>query len=195
MDYIIGVDEVGRGPLAGPVIVAAVAMPKELRIRNKELGKFRDSKKLTAAKRALWADWLKLHPKINYTLSRVNPRRIERWNISRAANRAAYNACNKLIANNQLPIASCRIYLDGGLYPKNSKVSLLSKTIIRGDEKISVIKAASILAKVQRDRFMVRLSQKYPQYGFEKHKGYGTKAHYLALKKYGPTKTHRRSFL
>ncbi len=221
----MGIDEVGRGSLAGPVVVAAVAVPKELRIRNYELGKLRDSKKLSAKQRELWFEYFKKHPQITYSLAKVYPRVIERKNISKAANLAALRAFRRLVSS--FPEAEPRrkasfqrgrqvrygagkfqdprfkIFLDGGLYLGNNITTSQVvnnrtcdvKTLIKGDEKITAIKAASILAKVSRDRFMKRLAKKYPRYGFEVHKGYGTKRHMRAIKKYGPSPAHRLTFL
>lgn len=192
--YIIGIDEVGRGPLAGPIVLAAVCLPAGLRIRSK-LGKLKDCKKLLPHKREEWAKYLKLHPQVKYCLARIYPRGIERLNISQAANRAAYRASVRLISENKLKFGDFKIYLDGGLYPRSEKVTLLSQTVVRGDEKFTAVKIASILAKVQRDSYMVKLAKKYPKYGFEEHKGYATESHRKALKKYGPSEIHRLTFI
>jgi len=199
--FIIGIDEVGRGALAGPVAVAAVAVLHELRITNNELGELRDSKKLTARQRERWAEHIKSHPKISFAIARVYPRGVEKLNIARAANLAALRAFRKLIASRQSLIAKCKVILDGGLYLGNGKNPLTGsgrmtvKTIIRGDEKFTAVKLASIVAKVSRDRYMVKLHKQYPQYGFAVHKGYGTKMHYAALHAHGPSEAHRLSFL
>jgi len=209
--YIIGIDEVGRGALAGPVAVAAVCIPKGVRIANRAFGKLRDSKKLTAKKREAWAGFLKDHPRVRSAVARVYPRRIERMNIAEAANLAALRAFKKLTTNYQLLTTRCAVFLDGGLY-LGSRVSpstssqptqgyggqagrMAVKTIVRGDEKIATIKLASIIAKVSRDRLMTRLAKKHPRYGFDVHKGYGTKAHFAALRKHGPSKAHRLTFV
>jgi ribonuclease HII len=217
MRYTVGIDEVGRGSLAGPVTVAAVCVPKKIRIRNYELGKLKDSKKLTASRRERWFYFLKNHPKIRYAIARVYPRAIEKMNVSRAANLAALRAFRRLIATTRyLPHTTYKVYLDGGLYLGNGGENvrigarkgaknirndsrLLSQcsasTIIRGDEKIKAIAAASIIAKVSRDRAMTRLAKKYPQYGFEIHKGYGTRKHFAAIRKHGPSEAHRKTFI
>lgn len=194
MKYVVGVDEVGRGPLAGPVVLAAVLIPVGLRFTSK-LGKLKDCKQLLPKKRGEWAEYLKVHPKVKHALARVYPRGIEKMNISGAANLAAYRACLRLINKNGLKFGEFKIYLDGGLYPRSGRISLLSETVVRGDEKITAIKIASILAKVQRDKFMVKIGKIYPQYGFEEHKGYATKKHRGALKKFGPSEIHRLTFL
>lgn len=194
MKYVIGIDEVGRGPLAGPVVLAAVCIPNGLRIQTK-IGKLKDCKKLLPKKREEWANYLRAHPKVKYALSRIYPRGIEKLNISQAANRAAYKACMRLISQNKLRFGEFKILLDGGLYPRSEKVTLLSQTVVRGDEKFTAIKIASIFAKVERDKYLVKLSKVYPQYGFEEHKGYATVRHRKALRKYGPTEIHRLTFL
>ena len=205
--YIIGIDEVGRGPLAGPVVVAALAVPTKLRIKNAELrknfksAKLRDSKKLSLKQREIWFEYVKKHPKIFYAIASVSPKVIDKINISNAANLAATRAFQKLV--NSYAIASVltknnnvnvKIFLDGGLYLNKKYPRLSASTIIKGDEKIPVISFASIVAKVTRDRMMRKLHKKYPQYGFDKHKGYGTKKHFKAIRKHGLSPIHRKSF-
>ena len=196
MRYVVGIDEVGRGALAGPVVVAAAAVPRNprLKIYNAGVGRLRDSKKLTAKQREKWFHYITRHPEIDYAVARVYPRSIERMNISRAANLAAERAFVKLTTNYQL-LATSNVYLDGGLYVGNKNKIAHARTIVRGDEKYKVVKLASIMAKVSRDRMMMRLAKKYPHYGFEMHKGYGTKRHFAAIKKHGPSKAHRLTFL
>lgn len=209
-EYIIGIDEVGRGPLAGPVMVCALAMPAGLRIAKRaSQSRLKDSKKLSAAHRKNWLSWIKNNPNIYYAVARVYPRGIERLNISGAANLAATRACLR-VCEKLLPESSglargklrreptMKVYLDGGLHilPLIAKrYTLNTKTVIRGDEKFTAVKLASIVAKVTRDAFMNRLHKKFPQYGFAVHKGYGTKAHIAALQKYGPCAAHRVSFI
>ncbi len=197
--YIIGIDEVGRGPLAGNVTVAAVAMAKKLKLKTRNL-KLRDSKKLTSRQREIWFSCIKKELCLPYAVASVSPRAIDKINISEAANLAASRAFNKLILKLKKPasLEGSRIFLDGGLFLQSSKLKiwdLKPKTIIKGDEKIPAISLASIVAKVSRDRQMKNLSKKYPQYGLEKHKGYGTKEHFKAIKKHGPSKIHRLTFL
>lgn len=201
--YIIGIDEVGRGPLAGPVTVAAVAARVNLKLK--------DSKKLSPKQREIWFDYIKESQKskaksqrLYYAIASVSPKVIDRINISKAANLAATRAFQKLV--NSYAIASVltknnnvnvKIFLDGGLYLKKLQTTnykLKTKTIIRGDEKIPAISLASIVAKVTRDRMMRKLHKKYPRYAFDQHKGYGTKKHFKAIKKYGPSPIHRKSF-
>ncbi len=211
--YIIGIDEVGRGALAGPVVVAAVCFPAGLKISNRKLGALKDSKKLSPKLRKLWLEHFKSIPEISYKTARVYPRVIEKINISQAANRAASAASERLIKSfqssqrhtNKLQfVGMFKIFLDGGLYIKNhpstgsgraSSGRIIAKTIIRADEKITAVKVASIIAKVQRDRYMKKLSKKYPRYGFEVHKGYGTRRHIRAIKKYGGSRAHRLTFI
>ena len=199
--YSVGIDEVGRGSLAGPVAVAAALIPKNLKIGNKELKTLRDSKKLSAIQREKWFKYFTNHPQISFAVSKVYPRKIEKINISSAANLAALRAYKKLTSNFKYQTSSTAVFLDGGLYlgSRKSQIancqSISAKTVIRGDEKITAIKIASIIAKVSRDAQMRRLAKKYPSYGFEIHKGYGTKAHLAALKKFGPSEIHRQTFL
>lgn len=193
--YIIGIDEVGRGSLAGPVTVAAVCIPKGLRIVRRELGSLKDSKKLSAAQRERWSKHIKNHQRIRFTIARVYPRSIERMNISAAANIAALRAFLRLSANCDLKPKTCAVYLDGGLYLGSGRLRLPARTVVKGDEKITAIKLASIVAKVHRDRHMTRLARKHPKYGFEIHKGYGTKSHRAAIKKHGVSQAHRLTFL
>lgn len=195
MSFVIGIDEVGRGALAGPVVVACVLANRKGQIANRKLGKLRDSKKLTPKQREAWFEYFKGHPKIEYALARVYPRQIEKRNISRAANLAAKRAYKRLLAWGHGSRVMGQVYLDGGLFLGNGKQPKNARTIVRGDEKIKAIAAASIVAKVTRDRAMVRLAKQYPRYGFEVHKGYGTRAHMRAIKRYGPAKAHRLTFL
>ncbi len=194
--FVIGIDEVGRGALAGPVTVAAVALPRDLRLKNYDLGRLRDSKRLSAKQREAWFAYFKNHPKIAYTLARVYPRAIERLNISQAANRAAFIAYEKLVHGSWFMDKRCKVFLDGGLFlGSREKQPSHAKTVVKGDEKIKVVAVASIIAKVSRDRTMTRLSRQYLPYGFELHKGYGTKKHMAAIKKHGPSDMHRLTFL
>jgi len=199
MRHIIGIDEVGRGCLAGPVLVAALVLPHKIQLQRKSLPKLRDSKKLSAIQRRLWFDFVKKHPKISFATSRVLPQSIDKINISASANRAASRAFAKLTTNNRSLITKAKTYLDGGLY-LNSKIltanrsTLNARTLVRGDEKINAIKLASIVAKVTRDKYMTKLHKRYPKYGFDAHKGYGTLRHRQAIRKHGSSEVHRKSF-
>ncbi len=192
--YIIGIDEVGRGALAGPVVVAAACFPMGLRISNRKLGVLKDSKKLSPKLRELWVEYFKTIPEISYKTTRVYPRAIEKINISQAANRAASLTSARLTDFLGLKTKNVVIFLDGGLFIRNDR-GFNTKTIIKADEKITAVKVASIIAKVQRDKYMKKLSKKHPRYGFEIHKGYGTKRHISAIKRYGPSNAHRLTFI
>ncbi len=205
--WLIGIDEVGRGPLAGPVTVAAVAVPVNFKIPCLPAGrqmtnyktKLKDSKKLTVKQREEWVSYVKNHPKIFYAAASVYSKVIDRINISQAANLAATRAIRRLMTNDKrLMTRKFKIVLDGGLYLHKSLVisrKLLVRTVVRGDEKYNCIKLASIVAKVRRDRLMRRCHKKYPKYGFDRHKGYGTKAHLAAINKHGPCNLHRLTFI
>lgn len=189
MSQILGIDEAGRGPLAGPVSVGVV---KILPSFNKSFFKgIKDSKQLTPEDRELWfslATEAKKKGELDFKVSLVSEKVIDRHGISYAL-RLGIKRC--LSALGALPDA--QVFLDGALKaPTTFKHQL---TVIRGDEKIPVISLASICAKVIRDRKMVRLSKKFPNFKFHIHKGYGTLMHREALAKYGSTAIHRRSFL
>jgi len=178
--YICGVDEAGRGPLAGPVCAAAVILPD-----NCEIALLNDSKKLTEAKRE------KLFPIIQekalaFGIAFASVDEIEELNILNAT----FLAMNRAIS--QLSIIPGLALIDGN---RNSGISINSIPVVGGDARCADIAAASILAKVTRDRYMLEQAKKYPQYQFEKHKGYGTKLHYEMLREYGPSPIHRLSFL
>jgi len=190
MHYVVGVDEVGRGSLAGPVTVCAIAWPKNLIFKNEPPHKLNDSKKLSPEKREVWTKYLKSHPRTIIAISHIQPSRIDKINIRNATNLAAERALLKLLTQIKKP----QIYLDGGLSVK--KVAHLKpETVIKGDAKIPAIMAASIVAKVARDSFLKRLAQKYPDYELEVNKGYGTLRHCQRLRKYGPSRVHRLTFI
>lgn len=187
--YIIGIDEAGRGPLAGPVVVAGIRSKTKYQ-KSRFWKGIRDSKKLTAKKREEWFGLLTTHPEIEWAAASIWPKTIDRINIARAANLGARRVCVKLIlGGGKLGLA--RILLDGGL---KLPPRIPHEVIIKGDEKVPVISAASIIAKVVRDRTMLRLHRKYPQYRFDAHKGYGTKVHRVLLAEFGFSEVHRRSF-
>ena len=200
MRCVIGIDEVGRGSLAGPVVVAAAMVTCPPRVFSsasvrRALGILKDSKKLSAAQRERWYGYFAAHPSVSFAVARVYPRQIEKRNISGAANLAAARAYKKLLARNggasAIPYA---VFLDGGLFLGSKAKQGNAKTVIKGDEKIPAVAIASIIAKVNRDRFMVKLAKQYPAYGFEVHKGYGTKKHREALRAIGLSSAHRRTF-
>ena len=182
----IGIDEVGRGALAGPVVLAAVALAGRISWRHPQLGRIRDSKKLTPRRREEWSRYLIGHPAFLWRVARIGPAVIDRINIARAANRAAYR-----LVRRSAPANNAFVWLDGGLaLPPH----VPHRTLIKGDERKPLIAAASIIAKVWRDRHMARLASSLPMYGFEIHKGYGTRRHREMLKRHGLSPIHRRSF-
>lgn len=187
--YIVGVDEVGRGPLAGPVAVCACAVKPEL---IRKLRGIKDSKKLTLEQREVWFKKIKEWEKKGLLIFKVvfkSPKVIDRRGIVFAISQALEEALSFL---NLEPRVS-KVLLDGGL--RAPEEYRFQKTIIKGDEKEPAIALASIAAKVMRDRLMVRMAKKYPVYGFEKHKGYGTKFHLNTIKIEGFSDIHRESFL
>ena len=177
---VCGVDEAGRGPLAGPVCAAACILPRGLQIEG-----LNDSKKLTEKRRAALYDVI-AEKAVSYGIAFATVEEIEELNILGAT----YLAMNRAIA--QLTVTPELALIDGN---RNAGIGYPSRTVIHGDALCADIAAASILAKVTRDRLMLELAKDYPQYGFEKHKGYGTKAHYAAIREYGPSPVHRPSFL
>lgn len=198
--YLIGIDEAGRGPLAGPLVVAGVAVSAEF--DGRVLNGIKDSKKLSEKQRERWFKVLTRHPEIQYAIARVSPKVIDRINILQAAYRGAQSVYEKL----RTSILQC-IKVDGNCSSSNTFLchALLDgslkinppasyEVIIKGDEKVPIISAASIIAKVTRDRIMRNLHKKYPNYGLDAHKGYGTEKHVRAIKKYGYSKIHRTSF-
>lgn len=187
--FIVGIDEAGRGPLAGPMAIGIVVLRKNHKL---SLSGIRDSKKLSPKGREEWFKKISLwrkEGKISFCVMFVSPKDIDTKGLSWGLRSLIEKGLKKISAN---PLNSM-IFLDGGLKaPKNFK---FQKTIIKGDEKIPVISLASIAAKVFRDRKMIALAKKYPKYGFEIHKGYGTLAHRKVIKKFGESPVHRKSFL
>ncbi len=177
--FIAGVDEVGRGSLVGPVYAAAVILKKKL---NKK--KLKDSKKLTKRNREI----LEKHIKKNshWSIGSASLKEIEKLNILNASLLAMKRAIIKL------KIKPKQVLIDGNKVPKIKNYNL--KYVIKGDEKIPEISAASIIAKVSRDRLITKMSKKYIRYSWNKNAGYGTKDHLSAIKKFGVTKYHRKTF-
>lgn len=239
-EYLIGVDEVGRGPLAGPVVACAVIMPKDWNVSG-----INDSKKLTENRRNELAIKIKDNS-VAIGLGFVNSKKIDRFNIRNATKMAMIIAVRRCIenlkeqraksyvikacktkdvgstaienrsretgddmtldvdSNGHLEKTQLRIFIDGDMeIPIEQLVAIFEedgfiisqKTIIKGDSKSLAIGAASIVAKVARDEFMKEYSKRAPEFGFEKHKGYGTKAHYEAISSYGLSPIHRKTFL
>lgn len=177
---VAGVDEAGRGPLAGPVFAAAVIMSED-----KYIPDIKDSKKLSEKKREKIFDYITENADY-YAIASVDEREIDEINILNATHKAMNAAVDSLAVKPDF------VLIDGNSI---NNMALPHKTIVKGDAKVFCIAAASILAKVSRDRYITELSKKYPEYGFEKHKGYGTAQHIEVLKKYGPCPIHRKSFL
>lgn len=193
MARVIGIDEVGRGPVAGPVAVGAFLLDAEQlaeRIMSFSVP-LRDSKQLTKAQREAWyvhLEKLRNEGACDFVIAMVPADDIDTKGIS-AAIRNALAECLEMLECSKETL----ILLDGSLHaPAEYKNQI---TIIKGDEKEMAISLASIVAKVTRDRHMEKIGERYPQYGFEQHSGYGTEAHYAAIKKHGLTPVHRRSFL
>lgn len=180
ISLICGVDEAGRGPLAGPVCAAAVILPRGLDIPG-----LNDSKKLSEKKREELFDVI-CREAAAYGIAFAGVEEIEKFNILNAT----FLAMNRAIA--KLGVMPELALIDGN---RNTGIEINSRCIVKGDSKCADIAAASILAKVTRDRYMYEMAEKYPQYHFDKHKGYGTKLHYEAIREFGPSPIHRMSFL
>ena len=175
-----GVDEAGRGPLAGPVCAAAVILPEDADILGLD-----DSKKLTAKKRDELYDVI-CETALTFAVAFAGVEEIEELNIKGAT----YLAMDRAVA--LLDPAPVLALVDGN---DKNELAVPALKIVKGDQRCASIAAASILAKVTRDRYMAELDTQYPEYGFAKHKGYGTRAHYEALRRYGPSPVHRPSYL
>lgn len=177
---VCGIDEAGRGPLAGPVCAAAVMLPQGLVLPG-----LNDSKKLTEKKREVLYDLI-LASALHSGIAFATVKEIEKYNILGAtflAMRRAYE---------QLGVTPDLALVDGNRDPG---LGVPTRCVVKGDATCADIAAASILAKVTRDRYMLQMAERYPMYGFEKHKGYGTAAHYAAIREFGPCEIHRPSFL
>lgn len=177
---VCGIDEAGRGPLAGPVCAAAVILPAGC-----EIAGLNDSKKLSEARREALFDMITAKA-IAYGIGWADEREIDERNILQAT----FSAMRRAVEALNLPADYALV--DGNRMPL---LDIPGETVVKGDGKCACIAAASILAKVSRDRLLRQWDEQYPEYGFSKHKGYGTKAHYEAIKKYGVLPVHRRSFL
>ncbi len=190
MQYILGIDEAGRGPIAGPVSAGVVAVEEGFDLLTAFPG-LNDSKKLSEKKREILFTLLEEHVaagNVRYHVELLSAAQIDEEGIVPTIRSALMSGVASLMPNP----ADGKIFLDGSLHaPKEYE----QETIIGGDGIVPAIMLASVAAKVVRDRFMVELAHQYENYGFEKHKGYGTKAHYEALKLHGLCREHRRSFL
>lgn len=192
--FVIGVDEAGRGPLAGPV-VAATAVIKDMALIGagddiKKIDLIRDSKTLSHKQREKLFDFIHEHFHIGVGI--CDHKTIDRINILEATFLAMKSALSDLKLKLKYGEKKHIVVVDGN--KKIPNISIYQKAVPSGDKLVKSISAASIIAKVTRDRIMLEMHEKYPQYAFDKHKGYGTKMHMDALKKYGPCAIHRRSF-
>lgn len=178
--FVCGVDEAGRGPLAGPVYAAAVILPDGVIPEG-----VNDSKKLSEKKREALFDII-TEEALDYSIAYATAEEIDDINILQATFLAMKRAIDGLKTKADYAM------IDGNRMPP---LDIPGETIVKGDANSASIAAASILAKVSRDRFMLKMAEKYPQYQFEKHKGYGTKLHYQMLDEYGPSEIHRQTFL
>ena len=178
---ICGIDEAGRGPLAGPVVVASVIMPEESFIEG-----INDSKKISEKKREKLYDQI-IEEAISYSISIIGQEEIDEINILNATKKGLTDSLKELKVKPDLIIVDALAHID--------TLGIPYESIIKGDAKCYSISAASILAKVTRDRIMREWAAIYPQYGFEQHKGYGTAKHISAIKEYGPCPIHRRTFI
>lgn len=177
---VCGVDEAGRGPLAGPVYAAAVILPV-----GTEIDGLNDSKKLSEKKREELFDIIN-DIAVSVSVGIATEKEIDEINILQATFLAMTRAINGL------EIPADYAIIDGNRAPKSE---IATETVVKGDGKVMSVAAASIIAKVSRDRFMLEMAEKYPQYQFQKHKGYGTKLHYEMIEKYGVSPIHRKTFL
>ena len=178
--WICGCDEAGAGPLAGPVYAAAVVLPRDTSFPGLD-----DSKKLTAKRREALYDEI-IAKALAWAVAAVGPEEIDEIDILNARMLAMNRAIAQLEPRPELAL------IDGS---RNNGIELASRCVVKGDSLCADIAAASVLAKVSRDRYMLQMDELYPQYCFRQHKGYGTKLHYEALREYGPSPIHRMSFL
>jgi len=185
---IVGIDEAGRGPLSGPLSMGLVAFSNN---HGLSFSGLKDSKKLSSKKREDWFKKINLwqkEGKLIFSHIFISPHVIDTKGLAWALRRAV----ELVVKKSGIRVRGTKIFLDAGL---RAPRQFNQKSIVKGDEKIPTISLASIVAKVKRDRYMVRIAKKYPQYGFEIHKGYGTVLHRKFIKKHGVTAMHRKSFL
>lgn len=201
---VVGIDEAGRGPLAGPVVAAAVSIEPISNVRKKllQIGEIKDSKKLTEKKRERIFKGIVDHPAIRWGVGTVLPGVIDRINVLEATKmamiRAILNLQRKyqhetfsLVESSGVNPSPYFLLVDG---PIKLDLPLPQKSVLQGDKKVFSCSLASIIAKVKRDQVMKDLSEQYPEYNFEEHKGYATREHLEKLKEYGPCDIHRKSF-
>ena len=192
--FLIGIDEVGRGPIAGPVAVGAFLFPN-LESRNLFKG-VKESKQLNEKKREAWYENIleaRKNGLIDFAVTFQSEKVIDTKGLSFAIKNALKLSVYKIIKKNKIKADEVLVLLDGGL--KAPAEFIHQQTIIKGDAKEKVIALASISAKVERDRYMHKMAKKHPQYGFNIHKGYGTRKHYEAINKHGLSSLHRKTFL
>jgi len=187
--YVVGIDEAGRGPLAGPVSAGAVLILEKDFEEAKKIKSVKDSKKLKEGKRKEVYLNLVKNKKVKWGIGMVSEKTIDKINILEATKIAMIKAVKNLEKKNKIKIDF--LLLDGKM---KLDLKINQKSIVKGDDKVFSISAASIIAKVKRDKLMERYDKKYPQYNFKKHKGYGTKEHLEKIKKNGACKIHRKSF-
>lgn len=191
--YLIGIDEVGRGPIAGPVAVGAILFPN---LKSRKLFKgVKESKQLNEKKRETWYEKIlnaRKNGLIDFAVTFQSEKIIDTKGLSFAIKNALKLSINKIIKKNKIKPDEVLVLLDGGL--KAPAEFIHQQTIIKGDAKEKVIALASICAKVERDRVMHKWAQKHPEYGFDIHKGYGTRKHYESIKKHGLSSLHRKTF-
>jgi ribonuclease HII len=188
--YLLGVDEAGRGPLAGPVAVGVVAVPAGFEV-EKEFPGVADSKKLSEQKRERVFELLLARANagdVRYVVEFSTAAEIDTFGIGKAIHAAVARGVYALASET----GEVEVLLDGSL---KAPLEYQQQTIVRGDATVPLISLASIAAKVTRDHLMLEFAAEFPEYGFDAHKGYGTKTHYEALKKFGPCSIHRSSFL
>ncbi|TYZ61420.1 hypothetical protein PybrP1_002970 [[Pythium] brassicae (nom. inval.)] len=179
--YVVGVDEAGRGPLAGPVVAAACHVPLDVLLEG-----VHDSKKLNEAQREALYEQLTTHPRVQWAVHVNSAQRIDEINILQASLESMVKAAEAL---NQMPDF---VFVDGNRMPPT--IPWDAETVVKGDSKVFSIAAASIIAKVTRDRLMVAYDAQFPQFNFKQHKGYPTKDHMTAIAKHGPCEIHRMTF-
>ena len=189
--YIVGVDEVGRGPLAGPVVAGAVLLCGINAPSTSIFQELRDSKQLTAAKREHLYSVFTNHPNIIWGIGRVSEKTIDNINIFKASKLAMALAIQNLEQKLRKGMTIDTVVIDGNM---TLDIDFPQLSIVKADEKILSCSAASVIAKVARDRIMARYHKLYPAYRFDMHKGYGTKDHIAALLRHGPCNIHRKSF-
>jgi ribonuclease HII len=181
---VVGLDEAGRGPLAGPVVAAAVSIIANCKLQIANSKNLKDSKKLTPQKREEFFKLIIKNPFIEWGIGKVSERIIDKINIKNAAELAMEKALKNL--EKKIKKKADFLIIDGNHINSKNLKARNHKLIVKGDEKVLSCAIASIIAKVTRDRIMEKYAKKFPEYGFEKHKGYGTKFHLKMLRKYGP---------